>query len=102
MAGHRDTLFPALLKEFEIPFLQMLVTLSNRGADFDSGGGYVVDNSGNKIFVESDDNAGSIVFFDGSTIHGVDDIDPDTLLDFSSEKGRISLLVNLYSNQNLG
>ena len=101
MAGHRDTLFPALLKEFEIPFLQMLVILSNRGTDFDSGGGYVVDNSGDKIFVESDDNAGSIVFFDGSTIHGVDDIDPDILLDFSSEKGRISLLVNLYSNQNL-
>jgi hypothetical protein len=100
MAGHRDTLFPSLLKNFEIPFLQVLVTMSTRGSDFYSGGGYVIDGDGRKVFIESDGAAGSIVFFNGSTVHGVEDVDPTQLLDFSSEKGRISLLVNLYANQN--
>lgn len=98
MSAHRDTLFPALLDKFAIPFLQILVTLSNRGTDFSSGGGYVIDNSGSKVFLEDESGAGSIVFFDGSAIHGVDDVDSDALLDFSSSKGRVSLLVNLYVN----
>jgi hypothetical protein len=38
MASHRDTLFPRLQKEFEIPFIQIMVTLTNRGEDFYTGG----------------------------------------------------------------
>jgi hypothetical protein len=98
MAAHRDTLFPHLLKNFKVPFIQIMVTMTARGTDFNNGGGYVVDSKGNTILFETDNNAGSLVLFDGSTIHGVQDIDLSELLDFSSSKGRIALFVNLYKN----
>lgn len=96
MAGHRDTLFPDLLKGFKIPFLQIMVTLSTRGTDFNIGGGYIIDQDNQKIYFETDINPGSLVLFDGNTIHGVEDIDPNELLDFNSIKGRIAMFVNLY------
>jgi hypothetical protein len=106
MAAHRDTLFPGLLKNFKIPFIQIMVTLTSRGADFHTGGCYVVNSFGQKIFFETSNNAGTLVIFDGATIHGVDDVDPTELLDFSSFKGRKALFVNLYKNllpdENLG
>ena len=98
MAAHRDTLFPDLLKNFKVPFLQIMATLTARGTDFHTGGGYVVDSNGQNVFFETASNAGSLVLFDGSTIHGVQDIDLSELLDFSSSKGRIALFVNLYKN----
>lgn len=100
MAAHRDTLFPQLLRDFDIPFIQVMLTLSARGTDFNVGGGYVTNRSGQKVFFETANSAGSLILFDGSTVHGVDDVDPDTLLDFSSRRGRIALFVNLYKNHN--
>jgi len=96
MAGHRDTLFPDLLKDFKIPFLQIMVTLSSRGTDFHTGGGYILDHMNQKIYFETNINPGSLVLFDGNTIHGVDDIDSNELLDFTSMKGRMAMFVNLY------
>lgn len=98
MASHRDTLFPRLLSEFEFPFMQMMVTLSNRGEDFFNGGGYVYNKAGEKIFFETEKNAGSLIFFNGETVHGVEDVDPDELLDMNEKKGRIAIFVNLYAN----
>jgi hypothetical protein len=100
MAAHRDTLFPRLLSDFEFPFMQMMVTLTNRETDFNNGGGYVYNNEGKKVFFETKENSGSLVFFDGNTVHGVEDIDSDELLDFKSKQGRIALFVNLYANPN--
>ena len=99
MASHRDTLFPKLLGEFEIPFVQIMVTLSERERDFNSGGGYIQKNDGDKFFFESSSNEGSLVLFDGSTIHGVDDVDSNKVIDFDSNTGRIALFVNLYENK---
>lgn len=98
MAEHIDTLFPALLSKFDIPFLQIMVTLSSRGAHFNAGGGYLKNSDGKRSYFENYDNVGSLVLFDGSVTHGVEDIDPDILLDFKSHKGRIALFVNLYAN----
>lgn len=98
MAAHRDTLFPNLLKDFKIPFIQIMVTLTTREVDFKTGGGYVIDRSGEKVFFERAGNGGALILFDGATVHGVEDIDPSELLDFSSLKGRIALFVNLYKN----
>ena len=39
--------------------------------DFSSGGAYVVDHNGRKVFTECDE-MGTLVFFDGSIPHGVD------------------------------
>ena len=98
MAAHRDTLFPQLLKDFSIPFLQIMVTLSQRGSDFHTGGGYVDDAQEQRHFFETESNMGSLVLFDGAAVHGVDDIDAGALLDFQSHKGRMALFVNLYKN----
>ena len=97
MAVHQDTLFPSLLKDFEIPFIQILIPLSRRGIDFHSGGGYIIKNN-KKYFFERQYNIGSIIIFDGSIFHGVDDIDLDKLINFDSKKGRIAIFVNLYKN----
>ena len=98
MGPHRDTLFPELLNNFKIPFIQIMLTLTSRGVDFQTGGSYLVNRYGQKIFFETNNNAGTLVLFDGATIHGVDDVDPTELLDFTSLKGRKALFVNLYKN----
>ena len=98
MAAHRDTLFPKLLSDFEFPFIQLMITLSARGSDFNHGGGYVVNKTGETIFFENEHNAGSLILFDGNTIHGVEDVDPGSLFDVSSPLGRAALFVNLYAN----
>ncbi len=98
MATHLDTLFPKLLRDFKIPFIQIMVTLSARGKDFKTGGGFIIDRAGEKIFFENENNAGALVLFDGSIYHGVDDIDSFEFLDFSKINGRKALFVNLYKN----
>ena len=98
MAAHRDTLFPKLQEKFSIPFLQIMVTFSTRGKDFMQGGGYIEDKNGARQFFETPDNTGAVVLFDGATVHGVDDVDLDKILDFHSKEGRVALFVNLYTN----
>lgn len=96
MVGHKDTHFPSLLEEAGHPFLQALVILSTRSKDFHTGGGFVVDREGNKILYETEDNFGSIVCFDGSITHGVEDVDSDQILDFQQTSGRLAGFANLY------
>jgi len=96
MFEHRDTLFPKLLEESGCPFLQVLVVLSTRGKDFHTGGGFVDDRDGNRIFYENENSLGNIVFFDGSIVHGVDDVDGDKVMNFSSQAGRVAGFVGSY------
>ena len=99
MAQHKDTLFPKLLSEFELPFIQIMITFSKRDEDFHSGGGYVL-KKGEKFFFEGRGCYGDLVIFDGNTEHGVDDIDNNELLDMSRSNGRMALFVSLYKNLN--
>ncbi len=96
MIGHRDTHFPSLLAESGFPFLQILVMLCNRGEDFNKGGGFVVNRSGEKILYEDQNSLGKIAYFDGSIVHGVDDVDNDKVVDFQSRSGRLAAFVGLY------
>ena len=97
MCQNKQFLLNVLLKDFEIPFIQLMIPLSRRGIDFHSGGGYIIKNN-KKYFFETKYNIGSIIIFDGSIFHGVDDIDLDKLINFGSKKGRIAIFVNLYKN----
>jgi len=96
MVGHSDTHPPTLLKTSDHPFLQVLVVLSQRSRDFHIGGGYIINRRGKKIYYENETSLGSIVCFDGSCVHGVDDIDNDKIVDFQAQSGRIAGFISLY------
>lgn len=96
MVAHRDTHFPKVLATKELAFLQVSALLSRRGRDFFTGGGFLHTKTGENISFESDDSFGDIVCFDGSIIHGVADIDPDQVMDFSETSGRLAAFCSLY------
>jgi len=96
MVGHRDTHFPALLEGSGHPFLQILVLFTSRGKEFTRGGGFVVTRDGNKTYYEDETSLGKVAYFDGSIIHGVDDVDNDKIVDFNSRQGRLAGFVGLY------
>jgi len=54
--------------------LWMIFTLTFKGQDFDEGGLYLIDKKGNKIHISEKLTPGSILFFNGSYLHGVDKI----------------------------
>lgn len=96
MVEHRDTHFPKVLDSNQIPFLQVMMILSTKGSDFFEGGNYIRNRNGEQIYPEDLAGIGSIVMFDGGITHGVQDVDPDEILDFSQPLGRIAAFVNLY------
>ena len=69
------------------------VCLSAKGADFRTGGAYVVDASGNKIDLDSKLSIGDVVFFDAALEHGVDLIDAEVTPDWLSFSGRWVLVI---------
>ena len=82
-----------------IPFVQVAVLLSDRNTDFRNGGGFIIDRNNKKVLFENDKSMGAAIIFDGSLKHGVEEIDLDQVLDWSSTKGRIALFSNLYVNR---
>jgi hypothetical protein len=96
MVGHKDTHFPSVLKSSGVPFLQVMALLSVKKVDFHTGGSFFINRDGIRTNVEDDFPLGSVVMFDGSIHHGVEDVDPDQVLDFNLASGRIAAFVNLY------
>lgn len=96
MAAHCDTHFPVLLENSGHRFLQVVAVLSERGRDFETGGGYVVNRQGETIFYEEGDSLGNIICFDGSIMHGVEDVDRHKLIDFNAKSGRLAAFCGLY------
>jgi hypothetical protein len=98
MTAHADTYFPVELGDK--PFYQVGALLSRKGVDFQSGGGFVVSKKdGKKVDVESEGGFGSVIIFDGKTVHGVDDVDTHEVMDIHSTTGRIAAFANVYSYQ---
>ena len=97
MTLHRDEYFPDKLAAEDKPFYQMLVLLSRRNTDFFTGGGVLVSISEERVDVEAETGFGSMILYDGRTIHGVEDVDPDQIIDFTRTDGRMAALVNLYN-----
>jgi hypothetical protein len=95
MTAHRDTYFPVALADK--PFYQVGALLSRKGVNFETGGGFVVSKKdGEKVDLEAEGGFGSIVVFDGKTVHGVDDVDTDEVMDIHSTTGRVVAFVNVY------
>lgn len=96
MVDHRDTVLPSLYAENGLgTFYQPLVLLTQKGVDFETGGGFAMVGE-ERISYEDYCCAGDIVVYDTTTVHGVDDIDPHVCFRQDSLAGRMSGLVTIF------
>ena len=100
MAIHRDTYFP--IKLADLPFYQIMVPLSVMGRDFVQGGGILFSRQGEKLNTDEIAGMGSVVIFDGRIRHGVEDVDPDIVMNFDDHLGRLAAFSNLYVTPGAG
>lgn len=72
------------------------IIMSKIGEDFESGGFYFRGEGNKKLNLETQLEVGDSVMFYGSIIHGVEVVDPDKNLDWSSYNGRwfVGMFVN--------
>ncbi len=98
MSRHLDEKFPEIMKSSMIPFLQVSVSLSIRSRDYFQGGGYVIDKQNkNQIFTDRTlESPSSITIFDGSGLHGVQEVDPSEVFTFEPIKMRAALFASTY------
>ena len=68
--------------------------MSQRGKDYQSGGFYLVDDSGRQLDMEDYLDIGDMIMFYPTLLHGVRTIDPDLPKDWSSPQGRWLLAFN--------
>lgn len=98
LISHRDTVVPKVhAQEGYKGFYQLVMVLSKKGVDFIQGGGFAT-LEGERYFYENDAEYGDIVIYDGRTIHGVADIDPENPFDQKSSNGRMAGFVTLYKD----
>ncbi len=96
MVDHRDTVLPSVYEQNGLGgFFQPLVLLSQKGVDFEVGGGFAMVGD-ERISYEDHCQAGDIVIYDTTTVHGVDDVDPHVPFRQDSLAGRLSGLVTIF------
>lgn len=94
---HRDRTQATVSEKAQLNYYQVFAILSQKGEDFEQGGGFI-EHQGNRIVLDDYISLGDIVIYDGSTLHGVEDIDPHKLLDLETISGRLSAFVSLYKD----
>jgi hypothetical protein len=97
MMMHRDTYFPVQLGD--LPFFQVMAPLSTKGEDFSHGGGVLVTRQAERLNTDDVAGTGCIVVFDGKIEHGVEDVDPQEIMNFDDVQGRLAAFANLYVAQ---
>ena len=95
---HRDTVTPTVTHDAgHTVYHQLLLLITEKGRDFESGGGFV-DVRGERIVFEDYLSRGAVVIYDGSTVHGVADIDPHKVPDMTGLSGRLVAFASLYKD----
>jgi len=80
-----------------------ITALSDKGIDFSLGGLYVIDQDGNKVFIDDKLKSGNVLFFNPEIAHGVDDIQGKTKGGFFDINGRwimIASTIKTMKNKN--
>ena len=100
MVAHKDTLAPSLLKDKEndYSYFQPILIMSQKGVDFDKGGGTAMIDGKFEEY-ENFAELGDIAVYDVNTIHGVNEVDLHKPFRQRSSGGRYSGLVTLYKEQ---
>lgn len=93
--GHRDVIIEQICTGQNLPTIQLVGVLSKRGRDFESGGAYIRTTEG-VVDLETDTEVGDVIVYDGSSFHGVSDIDSQHPFTLEPNFGRWSALVSLY------
>ena len=74
----------------------MALVMSRKGIDFESGGGFIEDRSGKRIFYEQECEYGDWLIYGKTIVHGVEDVDPGEPFALDSAAGRIVGLMTLH------
>lgn len=97
MVPHRDIFSRMVTEKSDLGYFQVFFLLTEKGADYREGGGYVEIDEQRVIF-EDYTAAGDIVIYDGRTMHGVADVDPLLPLDLDTFGGRSAGFVSLFQH----
>ena len=97
LQAHRDAKFSFITSEAEQSYYQVFTVLSEKGKDFERGGGFI-EIDGQNVVLDDLMSLGDITIYDGATRHGVEIVDPHKTLDMSCINGRLSAFVNLYQD----
>ncbi|TKC91785.1 hypothetical protein FAZ69_04930 [Trinickia terrae] len=81
-------------------YIQMVLLLTERGKDYQSGGAFVISDD-KTIDSEAESLAGDLLVYDGSTHHGVADIDSNIAFDISNLRGRAVALVTVLTKDDI-
>ncbi len=72
--------------------------MSEIGKDFKKGGAYIKKNK-KVIFLEKFLKSGDILVYNGSSNHGVYEVDPDSKIEISKLNGRVILMNSFYQSK---
>ena len=92
---HTDYVVNDIAKEKGTKFYQILLLMTGKGEDFETGGGFV-DLGEDRIILEDYFVPGDILVYDGRSVHGVEDIDTHLPLDLDTFNGRVAAFVTLF------
>ena len=98
ISRHRDAVISTVTGDAGVRrFQQMLLLLTSKGEHYQEGGAFM-DVDGEIIDLEDEFKAGDVVIYDGTTMHGVHDIDPGRVPTLQTLDGRMVALVSLYKD----
>lgn len=98
ISRHRDAVISTVTGDAGVTkFHQLLLLLTSKGTDFTTGGAFC-ETDGTTHDLESEFQAGDIVIYDGTTMHGVWDVDPQVRPRLDTLDGRLVALVSLYKD----
>ena len=92
---HRDTTLLDVAKEKKSNFYQIILNLNQKGVDYNSGGAFV-DNDQYRFMVEDQCEIGDVLVYDGRTLHGVEEVDPNSVINMNNINGRLVAMASLY------
>lgn len=92
---HTDYVVKDLADEKSTRFFQVVLTMSRKGEHFHQGGAFV-DIGERRICLDDNALMGDIIIYDGRTVHGVEDIDPKSMLDLGTINGRLAGFATLF------
>jgi hypothetical protein len=96
MTAHRDTRAAANVEEVSGAYIQLVLLLTEKGKDYRAGGAYIMRGT-RLIDTETESRAGDVLVYDGNSLHGVEDIDPESALTVSDLSGRAVALATIYN-----